>query len=201
MNFGFCALDLLLATDQMAPEPLSLFTGLYFHAITPRLILGSQPRSPSDVAHLANHQGVSAILNMQQDRDLHHWAVDLEALKRTAAANGITYVRAPAIDFDPGSLRRILPTAVSQLLSLLRHGKTVYVHCTAGLGRAPAVCIAALYWDGLGILSEDAQDLVRLDAAYDHVTGIRACGPNKVRRIPGAVGGWDVLFVESQEQV
>ena len=22
----------------------------------------------------------------------------------------------------------------------------VYVHCTAGLGRAPAVCIAYLYW-------------------------------------------------------
>ena len=25
-------------------------------------------------------------------------------------------------------------------------GKRVYVHCTAGLGRAPAACIAYLYW-------------------------------------------------------
>ncbi|KAK2079902.1 hypothetical protein QBZ16_002297 [Prototheca wickerhamii] len=154
--------------------------GLYFHAITPNVIVGSQPRSAVDVAHLVDHQGVSAILNMQQDTDLRHWAVDLEGLRRAAAVRGVEYVRAPTVDFDAGSLRSTLPLAVARLLSLVRAGKRVYLHCTAGLGRAPAVCIAALYWDGLGILSPDAEDLVRLQEAYDHVTSIRACGPNKV---------------------
>lgn len=43
----------------------------------------------------------------------------------------------------------------------------VYVHCTAGLGRAPAVCIAYLYW-WCGM---------ELDQAYQHLTDIRPCGP------------------------
>ena len=144
------------------------------------MIVGSQPRSAVDVAQLVDHQGVSAILNMQQDTDLRHWAVDLEGLRRAAAVRGVEYVRAPTVDFDAGSLRSTLPLAVARLLSLVRAGQRVYLHCTAGLGRAPAVCIAALYWDGLGILSPDAEDLVRLQEAYDHVTSIRACGPNKV---------------------
>ncbi len=43
----------------------------------------------------------------------------------------------------------------------------VYVHCTAGLGRAPAVCIAYMYWF-LGM---------NLDVAYKTLTDIRPCGP------------------------
>lgn len=46
----------------------------------------------------------------------------------------------------------------------------MYVHCTAGLGRAPAVCIAWLYWCG---------PFLSLDDAYGHLTSIRPCGPNK----------------------
>lgn len=47
--------------------------------------------------------------------------------------------------------------------------RRVYVHCTAGLGRAPAVVIAYLYWfRGLP-----------LHQAYDFLTSIRPCGPKK----------------------
>ena len=49
----------------------------------------------------------------------------------------------------------------------------MYVHCTAGLGRAPAVCIAYLFWwCGMD-----------LDEAYAYLTNIRPCGP-KVWRSP-----------------
>ena len=51
-----------------------------------------------------------------------------------------------ARDFDPNSLRNVLPEAVKALHEELKKGQSVYVHCTAGLGRAPAVCIAYLYW-------------------------------------------------------
>ena len=43
------------------------------------------------------------------------------------------------------------------------------MHCTAGLGRSPAVAIAALYW----FTDMD------LDTAYSYLTTIRPCGPNK----------------------
>jgi protein-tyrosine phosphatase len=48
----------------------------------------------------------------------------------------------------------------------------VYVHCTAGLGRSPAVAIASLYW---------FTDL-QLDEAYSYLTRIRPCGPSKVSK-------------------
>lgn len=51
-----------------------------------------------------------------------------------------------AQDFDPHSLRSVLPKAVKLIDQELRAGRKVYVHCTAGLGRAPAACIAYLYW-------------------------------------------------------
>ena len=53
-------------------------------------------------------------------------------------------------DFDGESLRRCLPRIVLAIAGALSAGGRVYVHCTAGLGRAPAACIAWRYWfDGM----------------------------------------------------
>jgi protein-tyrosine phosphatase len=52
-----------------------------------------------------------------------------------------------AVDFDPDSLRKQLPKAVSALEWAISQGKgRVYIHCTAGLGRAPAVAISYMFW-------------------------------------------------------
>lgn len=160
--------------------------GLYYHYITEDIVVGSQPRSGSDIEQLSVSEGVRAILNLQQDRDLAHWGVDIEDLKDAANKQGITIIRTPAVDFDPHSLRATLPSAVAALQRARMALGRVYVHCTAGLGRSPAVAIASLYWfHGLN-----------LDDAYAHVTGIRPCGPNK-DAIRGATydllsnGHWD----------
>ncbi|CAH2054124.1 unnamed protein product [Thlaspi arvense] len=80
-----------------------------------------------------------------------------------------------AKDFDPLSLRSQLPKAVSSLEWAVSEGKgRVYVHCTAGLGRAPAVSIAYMYW---------FCDM-NLNTAYDTLVSKRQCGPNK-----GAIRG------------
>jgi len=115
--------------------------------------------------------------------DVQYWGVDGEALFAKAAELGIEYVRVGAVDFDPESLRNILPNAVRELERLRQaagDSGTVYVHCTAGLGRAPAVIIAWLFW----FSSMD------LDDAYEHLTSIRPCGPKK-ESIRGAT--FDVL--------
>ncbi len=44
------------------------------------------------------------------------------------------------------------------------------MHCTAGLGRAPGVIIAYLYW---------FYEFTSLHEAYDYLTSIRPCGPKK----------------------
>lgn len=47
-------------------------------------------------------------------------------------------------DFDPFSLRLELPMAVAKMHRANRERGTVYVHCTAGLGRAPAVAVSRI---------------------------------------------------------
>lgn len=74
------------------------------------------------------------------------------------------------MDFDKDSLRASLPRTVGHIARALQAGCCTYVHCTAGLGRAPASCIAYMYW------FLDGFDLHR---AYDHLTRIRPCGPSK----------------------
>lgn len=125
--------------------------------------------SQQDVDHLAQHEGVRAILNLQQDKDLHYWGVDLHSISQRAEQQGIDFIRTPAVDFDPHSLRKTLPTAVAAMEKARLCSGKVYVHCTAGLGRSPAVAIAALYWF----------TNMSLDEAYEYLTGIRPCGPNK----------------------
>jgi protein-tyrosine phosphatase len=48
-------------------------------------------------------------------------------------------------DFDPADLREKLHECVRVLDSLLRASHSVYLHCTAGTGRSPAVAIAYLH--------------------------------------------------------
>ena len=47
----------------------------------------------------------------------------------------------PCSDFDPFDLRMQLPLAVARLHHAITTHGHAYVHCTAGLGRAPAVAV------------------------------------------------------------
>jgi hypothetical protein len=144
---------------------------IYYHVIQRDLVVGGQPRSEEDVDRLVAEAGVGAILNLQQDADMAHWGVDYVALATRAAGHRVPLLRVPAADFDPHSLRRALPAAVAALQRARAGagGRPVYLHCTAGLGRAPAVAIAALYWFGG----------MQLDEAYSYLTSIRPCGPSR----------------------
>ncbi|KAI5082123.1 hypothetical protein GOP47_0001866 [Adiantum capillus-veneris] len=143
--------------------------GIYFTRIIDGLIVGSQPQTPDDVDKIYKDEGVRAILNLQEDKDIKYWKIDFDAITKRCSELGIQYMRAPARDFDPSSLRTELPKAVCLLDGAISQGKTVYVQCSAGLGRAPGVAIAYLYWfNGMN-----------LDGAYNFLTSKRPCGPNK----------------------
>lgn len=158
------------------------------HEVSNNLICGTQPRNPVEIEQLVKQHGVSVILNLQQDKDMHYWGIDWSANQQKYHELNVQLIRKPAIDFDPHSLRKMLPSAVKAVDLALRDGKRVYVHCTAGLGRAPAVCIAWLYWFG---------PFLSLDQAYSHLTSIRPCGPKK-EAIRGAT--YDILDSRPFEQ-
>ncbi|GMP23626.1 hypothetical protein CsSME_00001156 [Camellia sinensis var. sinensis] len=144
--------------------------GMNYTLITDKLIVGSQPQKPEDIDHLKKEEDVAYILNLQQDRDIEYWGIDLKSIIKRCQDLEIRHMRRPARDFDPDSLRSGLPKAVSSLEWAISEGKgKVYVHCTAGLGRAPAVAIAYMFWfcD------------IDLNTAYNRLTSKRPCGPNK----------------------
>ncbi|CAN6361222.1 unnamed protein product [Urochloa humidicola] len=144
--------------------------GMNYAVISDSLIVGSQPQTPEDIDHLKNEVNVAYILCLQQDKDIEYWGIDFPAILSRCKELGITHIRRPAVDFDPDSLRSQLPKAVSALEWAISQCKgRVYVHCTAGLGRAPAVAIAYMFW------FEDMD----LNTAYKKLTSIRPCGPNK----------------------
>ena len=48
---------------------------LYYSYVLEGLIVGSQPRAPQDIDHIAEELGVQTILNLQQDKDMAYWGV------------------------------------------------------------------------------------------------------------------------------
>ncbi len=135
-------------------------------AISARLFVGEYPR-PQDLAWLASQHRITAVVSLQDDDDLTAKGVDLHALRDAAVACDILFRRFPVADCDPGSLHIQLGPILHTLAELDSAGHVIYLHCNAGLNRAPTVAIAHLHARG-GLDLEEACALVK---------SRRACGP------------------------
>nr|QKY15166.1 phosphoglucan phosphatase (LSF) [Polytomella parva] len=144
--------------------------GLNFTRIYPDLIVGSCLQTPADVDRLATVEKVSTIISLQEDCDMAFFNLDGEAIRRRCQERGdINHVRFPIRDFDPYDLRLKLPRAVSKIAKEFQPGenRTLYIHCTAGLGRAPAVALSFLTWIRK----------IPLEEAFNHLRSLRPCSP------------------------
>eukprot|EP00250_Pteridium_aquilinum_P010526 c19452_g1_i1 orf=166-1335(+) len=121
--------------------------GMNYNFVLPDLIVGSCLQTPSDVDRLKNI-GVKTVFCLQQDPDLEYFDVDINTIQeRAKEIGGIEHIRAQIRDFDPFDLRKRLPAVVSILYKAIERNKGItYIHCTAGLGRAPGVALAYMYW-------------------------------------------------------
>ncbi|KAF6134351.1 hypothetical protein GIB67_005743 [Kingdonia uniflora] len=74
-----------------------------------------------------------------------YFSVDIIAIQEYAKQyDDIEHIRAEIRDFDAFDLRTRLPAVVSKLYKAVnRNGGVTYIHCTAGLGRAPATAAAS----------------------------------------------------------
>lgn len=138
-----------------------------FSLIKPQLFIGSYPQSEVDLDRLKSGPKITAVLNLQTDADLAALRVKWPRLERGYQARDMVCQRWPIIDFSPQDLERRLEGAALVLDKLINVGHRVYVHCTAGVGRAPAAVIGYLTW----------HQNMGLDEAYQLVTGQRACDP------------------------
>lgn len=139
-----------------------------YSKILPRLYVGSGPCGLADVQSVKEELGVTAVLNLQTDDDFQARPLAPVHLESIYRGYGMEMRRLPIQDVDPDDLREKLPAAASLLWELLETGHVVFVHCAAGVGRAPSVVVAYLHWFRGW----------RLRAAERHVQRSHPCMPN-----------------------
>ena len=134
--------------------------------VLPGLIVGEYPNL-ADVEWLRDEHGVTAVVCLQDDADLASKRLRLPDLRERYVAAGLSFDHLPVPDGDPDFLADRLPIVVEVLHDLLQSGATVYLHCNAGMNRAPTAAIAYAHVHG-GF---------DLPAAVEHVKDRRLCVP------------------------
>jgi len=147
-----------------------------FDLITRTIFVGTYPQSPLDIDRLCDGPRVTAVINLQSDDDLRALRLPWPKLQKHYARRGVAVFRHPIIDLDPADLTRRLPAVVQRVGELEMVGHRLFIHCTAGVGRAPAVAIGHLAWN-LGWDLEQAYELVLSKRSCDpYIDAIRAAG-------------------------
>jgi len=144
---------------------------LSFDDIDHNLFCGAYPQCLEDVLKM-KEAGVTGILNLQTDEDIHKRQVNMDMMDKHYRDNGMELCRVPILDFhgdDMAARGKFGVKEVSRMLHNNGKGGKVYVHCTAGMGRAPAVlCLYLVHREGY-----------KLEDAMSHIKHRRpSVGPN-----------------------
>jgi len=114
-----------------------------FDAIEPDIFVGSAPASSVDIARIKQLK-VSAVLSLQSDGDFRTHRIDWASLQKAYQYQNILVQRYPIQDFDEVDLGEKVAQPIMALHNLLNDGHRVYVHCNAGICRAPATVLGYL---------------------------------------------------------
>lgn len=114
-----------------------------FDQIEADIFIGSAPQSSVDVARLAQ-KNITAVLSLQSDADFQSHRIDWKKLQSAYQYNKIVLQRFQIIDFDESDMGNKLVAPVITLNQLLTQGNRVYVHCNAGVCRAPGTVLGYL---------------------------------------------------------
>lgn len=114
-----------------------------FDRIEENIFLGSAPQTSVDATRLKQMK-ITAVLSLQSDADFKSYRIDWKRLQSAYQYNEIIVQRFPIIDFDESDLGNKLAEPVEALNELLMRQHRVYVHCNAGICRAPATVLGYL---------------------------------------------------------
>ena len=142
--------------------------------ITPSIIIGTCPMTVDDLRRIRSETGATAVLSLQHNDCLAYWRIDYPMLYSTGVLLGLAMERRPIKDFNVPDIRSRMPEAIRALATLQAKGQRVYVHCTAGLGRAPVVVLGYLIM-AEGYSPEEAIGLI-------------------LEGRPGAVPAWEAVY-------
>ena len=114
-----------------------------FNQIEPNLFIGSAPSTHVDLTRLLPLK-ITSVLSLQSDHDFKSHRINWPKLESAYRYNNIQVHRFPILDFDETDLGDRLAEPITQLHTLLNDGHCVYVHCNAGICRAPATVLGYL---------------------------------------------------------
>ncbi len=134
--------------------------------ILPNLLVGEYP-NPLDVEWLKSEHQVTAVMSLQDDADLASKNLKLAELKGLYARHGLRFEHAPVQDGDTEGFALRIDEIVVRLHTLVESGARAYVHCNAGMNRAPPVAIAYLH----------VHHFMPLLEAHEFVKDRRSCQP------------------------
>jgi hypothetical protein len=124
------------------------------------LVIGSCPILPADIDRICDDTAVSAVLSVQTDQCRAALGIDSRLLEEHALRRGVLLDNVPIRDFDAEDQRKRLPSAIRRLSELLAEGRRTYIHCTAGINRAPLVVLGYLtFVEGMAV--PDALSLIQ----------------------------------------
>jgi protein-tyrosine phosphatase len=155
-----------------------------FSPVDDNLFIGSTPQGDVDITFLKRIQ-VSAVLSLQSDADLEAYKINWPKMRQAYAQNSISVHRYPIIDFDEQDLADKIAVPIQQLDALLKAEHRVYVHCNAGICRAPSTVLGYLvYYRDMEI--DQALEMIRVNRPQVHpyLSAVKA-GLSELRGLNG----------------
>jgi protein-tyrosine phosphatase len=131
-----------------------------------QLLIGEYPRR-DDFAWLRNHHRVTVVHSLQDAEDLKLHGLRLAAIEEACRESRLRLVRTPIPDSGADAMALHLRPALEALERLIEKQERVFLHCNAGMNRAPTLAIALLR----------ARGGMSLDEALAHVKQRHVCGP------------------------
>ncbi len=146
---------------------------LRYSRVTPALYVGPQHRANGKRA-LAQ-AGIAYILNMRSEFDDAAHGLTFDAPPDGSPADArASYCHLPTPDDEAPSMAH-LAEGIAFIESAIGSGGKVYIHCSAGVGRAPTMAAAYLICRGYSI--DDALDMIRSARPFITIT------PPQMRRL------------------
>ena len=119
--------------------------GLTFEEIgDTKIFIGPYPQLEEDT-QLMKESGITGVFNVQTDADIEHRGINWPRMQGYYKERNIEAIHFPIQDFNEEDLTARLFEGAKCLDDMInRQGLKVYVHCTAGMGRAPATVLVYL---------------------------------------------------------
>lgn len=113
--------------------------------VSTQIVVGSSPKDVDDVRELEEEHRINSVLSLQTDDDLRVRNIDIVLLEKNYQQRGMLFKRFPIDDINPEDMAKKILSPIQYLVNQVEQGKTVYVHCNAGICRATSTVLGYLY--------------------------------------------------------